>query len=108
MSELISRDGDLISRKALRERLDALSEVFRRRGENEDKGFLAVQCGVMFADCEVREAPTIDAVEVVRCGECVEFDDGTCKLLRLRREDNDFCSYGYCDEGERRMDAEDT
>ena len=49
MDELISRtisgDGDLISRKALRERLDALSEIFRRRGENEDNGFLAVQCG---------------------------------------------------------------
>lgn len=47
----------------------------------------------------VRKAPTIDAVEVVRCAECDEFDDGTCKLLRLRREDNDFCSYGA------RMDA---
>jgi len=53
--------GDLISRKALLEKLDALSEIFRRRGENEDKGFLAVQCGVMRAIVEADEAPTVAA-----------------------------------------------
>ena len=53
--------AELIDRAALLEKLDALSEIFRRRGENEDKGFLTVQCGVMFAVGEVYDAPTIDA-----------------------------------------------
>jgi hypothetical protein len=55
----------LIDVDALLEKLDALSELFRRRGENEDKGFLAVQCGVIFAAEEVNDAPTVDAAPVV-------------------------------------------
>ncbi len=46
------------------------------------------------------DAPTIDAVEVVRCKDCVYYDD-----------ENHFCSYtiwakpeGYCSGGERRED----
>ena len=56
---------DLIRRGALLGKLDELSEFFRRRSETEDKGFLAVQCGVAFAIEEVKEAPSVDAVEVV-------------------------------------------
>ena len=116
---------DLISRKALRGKLDALSEIFRRRGENEDKGFLAVQCGVMFADCEVRDAPAVDAVEVVRCCECKHaypIPPGKARLIyadralacKCWRGDYDITSDlsltwidGYCDEGERRMDTKE-
>lgn len=58
--------AELIDRTALLEKLDALSEIFRRRGENEDKGFLAVQCGVAFAVEEVDDAPTVDAVRHAR------------------------------------------
>lgn len=52
--------------------------------------------------CEaIDESPTIDAVHVVRCCDCDQFDDGTCKRTGLRVEDNDFCSYGEKKEGER-------
>ena len=67
----------LIDVDALLEKLDALSELFRRRGENEDKGFLAVQCGVMFAADEVNEAPTV-AAEPVRHGDWVGKHKSTC------------------------------
>lgn len=49
---------DLIRRDDLLKKLDALSEIFRRRAENEDKGFLAVQFGVTLAIEEVKEAPS--------------------------------------------------
>lgn len=98
----------LIDANALLEKLDALSELFRRRGENEDKGFLAVQCGVMFAAEEVNDAPTVDAVEVVRCGECANRNTCGCPLAYAVESgigndlpgDDDFCSYGE------RMDAD--
>ena len=46
----------------------------------------------------VDEAPTIDAVEVVRCRDCVSFryDNGTtyCAPMGLEMQPTDFCSYG--------------
>ena len=108
--------AELIDRVALLEKLDALSEIFRRRGENEDKGFLAVQCGVMFAAEEVNDAPTIDAAPVVRCGDCRHSSkianstkgERHCWSGRGRNNGDGFSRVngdGYCDEGER-MDAD--
>ena len=45
---------------------------------------------VMYA---LEEAPTIDAVEVVRCKDCRYWNNGDCYRLELSRPD-DFCSYG--------------
>ena len=42
-------------------------------------------------------APTVDAVEVVRCKECRSFleeDGGWCLEMDRSIEINDFCSYG--------------
>lgn len=54
----------------------------------------------------LREAPTVDAVEVVRCRECKHCDPEThhCDhhmgtVAPLRRKPNDFCSYGERKEG---------
>lgn len=66
-------NGDLISRSAMLEKLDELSELFRQRGETEEKGFLAVQCGVTFAIEEVKQAPAEDA-EIVRHGWWTKID----------------------------------
>ena len=47
---------------------------------------------------EIDDAPTIDAVEVVRCGECKHMmADGRCKEFaddEVRPSATDFCSYG--------------
>lgn len=54
----------------------------------------------------VETAPEIDAVEVVRCGQCMHWDDPYCTLATLKagadfwsqamiyRSPYDFCSYG--------------
>mgnify|MGYP001183678614 FL=1 len=106
----------LIDANALIEKLDALSEIFRRRGENEDKGFLAVQCGVTFAEGEVNSAATMDAVPVVRCRDCRHSSkianstkgERHCWSLRGRNNGDGFSRVkqdGFCDEGAR-MDGQ--
>lgn len=49
----------------------------------------------------IKEAPTVDAVEVVRCGECEKrnksadlTDSIYCRWLKCQMRKNDFCSYG--------------
>ena len=61
-----------------------------------------------YATLILREAPTVDAVEVVRCKDCKRFVDNReafvtyCKreLKDLYVKPNDFCSYGERREGE--------
>ena len=53
----------------------------------------------------LREAPTVDAVEVVRCRECKYHEDTSvtefkhCCLISKTVRYNDFCSYGERKEG---------
>lgn len=59
---------------------------------------------VIFAEA-VKDAPTIDAVPVVRCFECKHHKDTVChwcnKLKRACPNNSDFfCSYGERKEGE--------
>ena len=54
-----------------------------------------------YAESFINDAPTIDAVPVVRCRECKYHNEPTCPM-RLSfnwTEDNDFCSYGERKEG---------
>ena len=55
---------------------------------------------------QIADAPTVDAVEVVRCRECKHCDPEThhCDhhmgtVAPLRRKPDDFCSYGERKEG---------
>lgn len=57
----------------------------------------------------LKDAPTVDAVEVVRCRDCVYWDgrgyDGRCEapnngLIRDYTNYDDFCSYGERKEGD--------
>ena len=53
-----------------------------------------------YATLILREAPTVDAVEVVRCRDCKYHEDTSiteyehCCLLSKTVRYNDFCSYG--------------
>lgn len=50
---------------------------------------------------QIADAPTVDAVEVVRCRECKYHNKPPCPM-RLSfnwTEDDDFCSYGEREEG---------
>lgn len=48
----------------------------------------------------IKRQPTADVVEVVRCKDCVNWDDtkgasyGECHLLDILSFPRDFCSYG--------------
>ena len=58
-----------------------------------------------YATLILREAPTVDAVEVVRCRECKYHEDTSvteyehCCLFSKTVRYNDFCSYGDRKEG---------
>ena len=57
----------------------------------------AFKCGWNDALASVMDyAPTVDAVEVVRCKDCFHFWDGVCKAHNdvIYVDDNDFCSWG--------------
>lgn len=43
---------------------------------------------------DLEQEPTVDAVEVVRCGECRYYRNGGCLTGRYDLKDNDFCSWG--------------
>ena len=57
----------------------------------------------------LEKAPTIDAVEVVRCRNCIHYFSGACLKIYSdgnvsqdawqERNDDDFCSYGERKEG---------
>lgn len=50
---------------------------------------------------QIADAPTVDAVEIVRCRECKYHNKPPCPM-RLSfnwTEDDDFCSYGERKEG---------
>lgn len=55
-----------------------------------------------YAVRDIMDAPTVDAVEVVRCRECKSYDEefGYCESMGFTCRQNDFCSYG-----ERRTDG---
>lgn len=74
---------ELISRKAL------LAEM-RRSGK---AAYLVVQ-----------DAPAVDAVEVVRCGECKHCDFGVYLTTICTSRNNVVTKEGFCNRGERRED----
>ena len=57
----------------------------------------------------VKDAPTVDAVPVVRCKECIEYREsvGACHYFNYDPTDEmDFCSHGIRADGERKDGAE--
>jgi MinD superfamily P-loop ATPase len=80
---------DLVEREAVKDAIGFMNLHFL--GHGETKSVLD----------SINEVPTVDAVEVVRCGECKHF----CEPFCIRRDDEthrerinmltvDFCSYG--------------
>lgn len=88
---------DLISRRAAIKAIDDLPNCYNGYSDTYDKAYII---GVL------EEAPTIDAVPVVRCKECKYYEawekDGDCYCTHfsadpyeyLPMEDDDFCSQG--------------
>lgn len=71
-----------------------------------EKVFLFTENGAYIAEEDVMNAPTIDAVPVVRCKDCKHCDPETKHCdhsmgtqLPLPRNPDDFCSYGERKDG---------
>ena len=71
-----------------------------------DAELLEEQFGISDADIlakeEIRYAPTVDAVVVVRCKNCRSYNKpktGWCEVHLDREHPDDFCSYGERREG---------
>ena len=62
--------------------------------------------GKVLVNTVIEHQPAVDAVEVVRCKDCIHRDDGKCPMEDnnpwYETDDNDFCSYGE----RRRPDAQ--
>ena len=81
---------------------DRAMEIVRDQGIAHPNAYYLTN----YATLVLRETPTVDAVEVVRCRECKHCDPenyhcdhpmGT--VAPLRRKPEDFCSYGERKEG---------
>lgn len=99
----------LIDADALDEKLSALMEKYAAMGRVE------VANDYSFVSTVLMMAPTIDAVPVVRCRECKQFNTATamtyykdgahirlcgCERMCQLRRDDDYCSYGERREGD--------
>lgn len=101
----MNKRGDLISREALLQRIGEKLNVLRSCNDFKEAW------GMKYAMVMIQNSPSVDAVEVVRCGEC-EFIDDKCAhgivcicdhggMCGTFVADTDFCSCG-----KRRMDGE--
>ena len=80
-------------------------EIVRDQGHEHPNAYHLTN----YATLILREAPTVDAVEVVRCKDCKYYwlPQGFCthdrhehQTAAIWQEDDDFCSYGERREGE--------
>lgn len=95
--------AEYIEREALLKEVDDLK---KSPWYNDDYGFGTRQARHEGVDCVVdlciKQAPTADVVEVVRCKECVKRNTADCSMYyecdcgqqHTWETDNDFCSYG--------------
>lgn len=88
--------------------MDDINELKKSRWYNNDiNGSRVVRSEVIdiVQMLCIDNAPTIDAVEVVRCKDCKHYEsDGgaimICNITDMVGDDDDYCSYGVREEGE--------
>lgn len=90
---------DIREKASIKKRLIDANELIKEANADGAYGYVDAK--------QIADAPTVDAVEVVRCRECKYCDPenhhcdhhmGT--VAPLRREPDDFCSYGEQKEGD--------
>lgn len=87
----------LIDANALLEAAQHIEQVI----DNHPYGTRTIYETVVTAD-DIENAPTVDAVEVVRCRDCkrYESENGYCRYYRMTKFEG-----GFCDRGERKDNA---
>ena len=86
---------------------NALVKCIELLAKHEDSFRQSVILGVVHT---VKAQPTVDAVEVVRCRDCIHYFSGACLKIYSdgnvsqdawqERNEDDFCSYGERKEGD--------
>lgn len=80
---------------------DRALEIVRDQGITHPNAYHLINYAMLI----LREAPTVDAVEVTRCRDCKYHEDTSvteyehCCLIGKTVRYNDFCSYGERKEG---------
>ena len=76
-------------------------------GLNEDGTPCVGGWNAVLMSCAIKDAPTVDAVPVVRCKDCMRRGTTDCPMLEAfnsypfyELEDDTFCSYGERRQGE--------
>lgn len=69
---------------------DKLIELLNKKYSGDEN----INESVLYLVGAISGAPTVDAVEVVRCGECRYYRNGGCLTGRYDLKNNDFCSWG--------------
>lgn len=103
-------DATDLVRRVLEERDKIRLEVVPRYGFGvpvPDRHGQAMVGGIRKALREIETSPTVDAVPVVRCRECVYFK-WDCYCTHDKMEHSRCLSGDYCSYGERKMDAEES
>ena len=110
--------NDLISRKPLVDMLQGVEDdIFAEATRDVNQGKAFVSGVVQGVKNQVLALPAVDAVEVVRCRECIHRGDAHCPMRHeeYHFDEDDGADYvthdytdddGYCDQGEK-MDAKD-
>lgn len=82
---------------------DALIPIMKYTTTDNEIGVFPIKIGFDAIKGVIDESPSIDAVEVVRCGECKHMiADGRCMEFAddgIRPSAMDYCSYGERREG---------
>lgn len=98
--------SDLISRKALLKELRCELRECRKDGEEFGGESILWAEGIEFAIDAVKEAPTIDAVEVVRCKDCKHTEPiSGVRWCNAWGRVNGMGDDGFCNYGEKRGEA---
>ena len=82
-----------------------MDDLIKRHDAIESVGFYSCHSGdkLLFADNALKNIPSVDAVEVVRCGECANRYKVFCPLTytaQMNANDYDYCSRGEREENE--------
>ena len=83
-------------------REDAINAMSELQGIAQSKAELT---GISKAWKRIKKLPTVDAMQVVRCKECIEYREsvGACHYFNYEPTDEmDFCSHGIRVDGERK------
>ena len=89
-----------IDADALKTICEKLSKNLRGKSDGSIFDFCKIAAdGVDGAIVRIDRAPTVDAVEVVRCN-CIHYESDVCNITDMVGDDDDYCSYGERKEGE--------